>query len=72
MPNPLNTPENRQAIKELGRTLRQPTRGFNAWLNMIVGEKTYQNMRDLQEQPTRFLPDRVYRLNIADPAHDDR
>lgn len=66
MANPMLSVENRRAIAELRSTLRQPTRGFNAWFRMIVGDVP------VEEPQGRFLPDRVHHQVLADPAHDDR
>ena len=74
MPNPLKTdPELRQAVRGLHQTLQRPTSGRRNWLALILGGRVYQNLVELQDDKAhRFLPDRIYRLNIADPSHDDR
>lgn len=62
MGNPLNTPENRRAIADLHATLSKPTTGYNAWLRMILGQKAYENIAELNAaRAGHFVADRLHR-----------
>jgi hypothetical protein len=73
MSNPLETPEHRRAIAELRSLLQQPQRGYRSWLRQALGQRTYEKLVELQDDKAhRLVPDRIWHLNIADPAHDDQ
>ena len=61
MNNPLKTPENQRAIKELGQLSRQPLRTQKDWLRMILGERAFSSLSELQDEAKqRFVADKIH------------